>query len=181
MNVPIDITGVELRTERLLLRPWKESDLEYFYEYAKVDGVGQMAGWLPHESIEISRTILGNFIRNKHTFAIEYEGKVIGSLGVEEYDEAEMPELADKRGRELGFVLSKEYWGKSLVPEAAKRVIEWLFEDVKVDFITCSHFRANPQSARVQQKLGFKYYRDNKYETRWGEVKDGITNILFGE
>ena len=44
MNKQIDITGITLKTQRLILRPWKESDLEDFYEYAKVDGVGQMAG-----------------------------------------------------------------------------------------------------------------------------------------
>ena len=44
MNAPIDITGIPLRTPRMTLRPWRESDLEDFYAYAKVDGVGQMAG-----------------------------------------------------------------------------------------------------------------------------------------
>ena len=43
MNIPIDITQVTLKTDRLLLRPWRMSDLEDFYEYARVDGVGQMA------------------------------------------------------------------------------------------------------------------------------------------
>ena len=48
MNQEIDITGVVLHTPRLTLRPWREEDLEDFYAYARVDGVGQMAGWLPH-------------------------------------------------------------------------------------------------------------------------------------
>ena len=47
MNGRIDITGVVLTTDRLTLRPWRESDLSDFYEYASVDGVGQMAGWIP--------------------------------------------------------------------------------------------------------------------------------------
>ena len=54
MNAEIDITCVVLKTSRLLLRPWKMSDLDDFYEYAKVDGVGQMAGWLPHKNKEES-------------------------------------------------------------------------------------------------------------------------------
>ena len=58
MNAPIDITGVELKTERLILRPWRESDLEDLYAYARVDGVGQMAGWLPHRDLDESRRIL---------------------------------------------------------------------------------------------------------------------------
>ena len=52
MNADIDISNVVLRTERLILRPWRMDDLNDFYEYASVDGVGQMAGWKPHESVE---------------------------------------------------------------------------------------------------------------------------------
>ena len=55
MNAEIDVSQVVLKTERLTLRPWKESDLDDFYEYARVDGVGQMAGWLPHKDREESR------------------------------------------------------------------------------------------------------------------------------
>ena len=50
----------------------------------------------------------------RKTFAIEYEGKVIGSLGIEEYDEKLFPDLENKLGRSLGFVLSKDYWGLGL-------------------------------------------------------------------
>mgnify|MGYP007085942136 CR=1 FL=1 len=44
MNAEIDISNVVLRTERLILRPWQESDLDDFFGYASVDGVGEMAG-----------------------------------------------------------------------------------------------------------------------------------------
>ena len=54
MIAPVDVTNVRIETQRLLLRPWQETDLEDFYEYAKVDGVGQMAGWLPHKDLEES-------------------------------------------------------------------------------------------------------------------------------
>ena len=43
MNPEIDISNVILKTERLLIRPWRQSDLDDFYSYASVDGVGQMA------------------------------------------------------------------------------------------------------------------------------------------
>ena len=71
MNKPIDITNVALTTDRLTLRPFRESDLMDLYEYAKVDGVGQMAGWLPHKNTEESRRILDMFIREKKTLALE--------------------------------------------------------------------------------------------------------------
>ena len=65
MNAAIDVTGVEIETPRLLLRAWKQEDLADFYEYARVDGVGQMAGWMPHKSMDESKAILEKFIEHK--------------------------------------------------------------------------------------------------------------------
>ena len=161
MNKPIDITGTVLMTERLTLRPWRESDLSDLYEYASVDGVGQMAGWNPHRSMEESRMILNSFIRHKKTFALEYRGKVVGSLGIEEYSEENYPELDALQGREIGYVLSRTYWGQGLMPEAVQAVIDWLFSEVKLDFIICGHFDWNSQSRRVVEKCGFQFIRTN--------------------
>lgn len=68
MNITVDISNVVLKTDRLVLREWKESDLEDFFEYCSVDGVGQMAGWSPHENIEKSKEILDLFIKEKKDF-----------------------------------------------------------------------------------------------------------------
>ena len=112
MNAVVDLTNVILETERLMLRAWKENDLEDFYEYAKVDGVGQMAGWNPHASIQESKMILDMFINEKKTFALELKEKqkVIGSLGLEELSISLNEEYDNLRGREVGYVLSKDYW-----------------------------------------------------------------------
>lgn len=178
MNANIDISNIVLKTKRLVLRPWRQEDLDDFFEYASVDGVGQMAGWTPHQNKEESQQILDSFIDHKKTFALEYDEKVIGSLGIEEYDEVKFPELSDLNCREIGYVLAKDYWGKGLMPEAVKEVIRYLFEDVKLDVILCGHFLNNKQSARVQEKCGFRHYAFGKYETRFGTVEDDETNIL---
>ena len=181
MNALIDISGLTLTTERLTLRNWRQTDLDDLFEYASVDGVGQMAGWSPHKSKEESAQILKTFIEGKKTFALEYRGKVIGSLGIEEYNEGKFPEFADKKCREIGFVLSKDFWGRGLMPEAVREVVRYLFEDVGLDVILCGHFAWNRQSARVQEKCGFRFYKDGKYETRCGTVEDEVVNILTRE
>ena len=178
MNAEIDVSQVVLKTERLTLRPWKESDLEDFYEYARVDGVGQMAGWLPHKDREESRKILRMFIDDKKTFAIEYEGKVIGSVGIERYDEEKLPEFQKKAGRELGFVLSKDYWGRGIMPEAVRRIIRYLFDEVGLDFLACGHYVENERSKRVQEKCGFRHYRLVKTETSYGKERDCWLSVL---
>jgi ribosomal-protein-alanine N-acetyltransferase len=178
MNPEIDISNVVLNTKRLVLRKWEQSDLDDFYEYASVDGVGQMAGWPPHESKETSQMVLNDFISGKKTFAIEYNKKVIGSLGIEKYNEERFPEFANKKCREIGYVLSKSYWGQGLMPEAVKEVIRYLFEDVKLDLIVCGHFLSNHQSARVQEKCGFHHYSFGSYKTLMGTIEDDEANIL---
>lgn len=179
MNKQIDITNVVLTTDRLTLRPWRESDLPDFYEYASVDGVGQMAGWNPHRNVEESKVILSHFIKGKHVFALEYRGKVIGSLGIEEYSEENYPELDSLQGREIGYVLSKAYWGQGLMPEAVKAVIAWLFNEENLDFIIVGHFDRNAQSRRVIEKCGFQYIKTTKFETRYETVENSIEYILY--
>lgn len=52
MNASINISNVCLKTPRLTLRPFVLSDLENFYQYAKVPGVGEMAGWSHHHTLK---------------------------------------------------------------------------------------------------------------------------------
>ena len=181
MNPTIDITNIKIQTPRLTLRPWKHEDLDDFYEYARVDGVGQHAGWFPHENKEKSRQILEGFIEKKKVFAIEYNKKVIGSLGVEYYREDDFPELASLKGRELGYVLSKDYWGLGLMPEAVKAVIEYLFEIEGLDFIIISYFEWNRQSARVAEKCGLKPIKNTVHETRFGTKEPTVCTIIYNK
>ena len=180
MIAPVDITGVRLETERLTLRPWTTDDLEDFFEYASIEGLGQMAGWTPHKSIEESAFVLNLFIEGKKTFAIELKetGKVIGSVGIEEPDPD--PE-AEKLGREIGYALHKNYWGRGLVPEAVKRVIAWCFEELHYDYLTCSHFDWNMQSKRVIEKCGFRYFSTTRSETRYDTVENSMNYIRYKE
>lgn len=184
MNAAVDISNTVLETERLILRSWQQEDLNDFYEYASVDGVGQMAGWMPHENIEKSQEILDMFIREKKTFALvdKTNGKVIGSLGLE-CGERNAPDASfkDKKGREIGYVLSKDYWGKGLMAEAVKRVIQYAFDEQGWDFLLCGYFNENYQSKRVVEKCGFTFYKDIMCETRLGMEKEGKLYLLSRE
>lgn len=181
MNKDIDITNIVLKTERIILRNWKQTDLDDFYTYASVDGVGQMAGWQPHENKEKTEEILNRFIKGKKTFAIEYQGRVVGSLGIEKYNEKKFPEFDNLAVREIGFVLAKDCWGKGIMPEAVKEVCRYLFEDVHLDLITCGYFKWNKQSARVQEKCGFVPYKEIDYVTQSGNDEIVELNVLYKE
>ncbi len=178
MNKMIDITNVILETPRLLLRAWTYDDLDDFYEYASVPGVGEAAGWPHHKDKTVSIRVLNDFINGKKTFAIVDKKckKVIGSLGIEE-DRLNHDSCKDIYGRELGYVLSKEYWGQGLMTEAVRAVIKYLFFDVKLDYILGGYFIGNDRSKRVFEKHNFNFIATKNHQTIMGDLKE--TNMLI--
>ncbi len=181
MNADFKINGKQIETERLILRPFLPSDLDDFYEYASVEGVGERAGWKHHDSKEESQAILERFIEHDKAFAIclKKNNKVIGSLGIEKYGmEDKLTEFEHYKGREIGYVLSKAYWGQGLMPEAVKAVINYLFSDLDLDFLTCGYYDFNEQSKRVQEKCGFKPYRKLVMSTSLGTEEPGVLNLI---
>ena len=167
MNATIDVTNIRIETERLILRPWRETDLEDMFEYARVPGVGEMAGWPHHKNRETTRQVIDMFIRDKDVLALELKetGKVIGSLGIHENDNDHVG--PGYLGREVGYVLGKDYWGRGLVPEAVKAVIDYCFEMLGYDYLLCGHFPWNNQSRRVIEKCGFQYLKDISHTTQF--------------
>lgn len=179
MNARIDVTNIYVETPRLILRPWEMKDLADLYAYASVPGVGEMAGWNHHKNLEESKTILRKFIDEKKTFALELKenGKVIGSLGLEEMNPD--PEGTNKLGREIGYVLSRDYWGRGLMPEAVSAVIDYCFKELGYDYLTCGHFLRNDRSRRVVEKSGFRFFGESKFETRYDTVEVSKNYVLY--
>lgn len=153
-----------LETDRLILRPWRENDLEDFHEYCVDPEVGPNAGWKPHESMEESRRILGSFVNcdeakdAERAIVLKETGKVIGSLGLFVRPGHE----GMGKGREVGYVLSHDYWGQGLTPEAVRRAICFAFEKENFDYLSVSHFTFNARSRRVIEKCGFRYEKATK-------------------
>lgn len=179
----IDIRGRIIETERLILRPFKESDLNDLYAYARVEGVGEAAGWIHHRNIDESRQILDRFIEEHRTFAVtdRKDGRVIGSVGIEKSGEVFDGAYGGKNINELGYVLSKDFWGKGLMTEAVKAVIRYMFGVLKVDAVTCGHFVQNKRSRRVIEKCGFVYFASSTYKTYYGEEFECKDYILTRE
>ena len=182
MNAEFKLNGKIIETERLVLRPFKWDDLDDFFTYASVEGVGEMAGWPHHENKDKSKEILTHFIDEDKTFALCHKenGRVVGSLGIEFYGaEDKLTEFDGYKGREIGYVLARDQWGKGLMAEAVKAVINYLFDEKDLDFLTCGYYDFNNQSRRVQEKCGFKPYRKLNMETRMGTVESGVLNLLI--
>ena len=145
-----------IKTERLILKDLSMEDLEGFFEYASNKEVGTRSTWKPHESLEESREILGEFVDSKEFFSIytREDGKFIGIVGLHEDELKRMPK---EKCREIGYGLHYDYWGKGYMAEASKEVIKFAFENLGLELITGYTSKENKRSKRVLEKIGLKY------------------------
>ena len=169
-----------LETERTILRPWRETDAEDCYRYAKDPRVGPIAGWPAHTSVENSRQIIRDILSVPETYAIVWKetGLPIGSIGLHHNDLAEGEDEA-----ELGYWLGVPYWGQGIVPEAARELLRHAFEDLSLARIWCGYYDGNVKSERVQKKLGFRYQwtTDAVPVPQMGETRKGHVNLMTRE
>ena len=181
MNAEINISNVILETDRLILRAWEITDLDDFFEYASVEGVGEKAGWEHHKSKDKSLEILKMFMEEKKVFAIvlKENQKAIGSIGIEELSEELDKDLDNLVGRELGYVLNKDYWNKGIMKEAISKVVDYCFNTLKLNFLMASYFNHNIASKKVLENLNFKFYKDIIIETGYNNIKEKSTLMLL--
>lgn len=153
---------MNLTTERLILRPWEESDAESLYEYAKDPQVGPIAGWPPHISVEDSRQIIKSVLAVNETYAIckRQDNRAIGSIGLMRGKQSNL-DIPEDEG-EIGYWIGVPFWGQGYVSEAVRELIRHGFEDLKLNRIWCGYFEGNEKSKRVQEKCGFRYHHTNK-------------------
>ncbi len=143
-----------LETQRLVLRAWKKDDVDDLYNYAKNPNVGPNAGWEPHTDKAISSKIINLFIRQNDIWAITLKEnkKVIGSVGLHKDEKRQTVKT-----RQIGYVLSEEYWHKGLATEAVLKVIDYAFTEMGLDLLSAYHYPYNKRSRNVIEKCGFKY------------------------
>lgn len=153
---------MEHKTARLILRPWKESDAENLYKYAKDPNVGPIAGWRPHASVENSLEIIKYVLSAKETYAVclKNDNKAIGSIGLLVGSSSNL--ALPKTEGEIGYWIGVPFWGQGLIPEAVRTIISYGFDDLKLEKIWCGYFEGNIKSKRVQEKCGFTYHHTNK-------------------
>lgn len=149
---------IVLETERLILRPFSESDAQAVFEnWASDDEVTKYLTWPTHKSAEQSLGYMKYCVKcyeepNNYQWGIERkeDHTLIGNISVVRLDE-------EVDGAELGWVIGRSYWGKGYTPEAAKRVVDFLFDEVGARRVSARHDPNNPNSGRVMQKIGMKY------------------------
>lgn len=162
---------MKLETQRLILRPWRESDADDLYQYAKDPLVGPIAGWPPHTSAENSREVIQTVLSAPETYAVVLKetGKPVGSIGLMMGESSNL-NLREDEG-EIGYWIGVPHWGKGLIPEAVNELLRHGFEALGLTAIWCGYFAGNEKSRRVQEKCGFTYHHTN-WDVAWPLMND---------
>lgn len=161
-----------LQTERLVLRPWRESDAEVLFRYASDPDVGPAAGWLPHQSVKESAQVIRDVLAVPESYAItlrESDDTVaadipVGAIGLKVGEASNLAIGCDQA--ELGYWIAKPLWGKGYMPEAVRALMHHAFCDLKLVALWLGHSSDNDQSRRVAEKTGFVRQRSIKDRPR---------------
>ena len=147
----------ELKTERLILRRWEESDAESLFEYARDPDVGPIAGWPAHNSAEESLSVIKNIFTGREAYAVclKTDRRAIGAIELKLNGHTDMTERDDEC--ELGYWLGKPFWGQGIMPEAVREMLRHAFEDIGMAKVWAGYYEGNLKSKRVQEKCGFRY------------------------
>lgn len=149
----------KLETARLILRPVNENDANDIFEYCSNPNVARYVTWEPHQTLEDTKKFISYALNSYNLGAPEPmmlilkddpKQRVIGSVGL-------IPVNPQHRTFELGYALSEEHWGKGLIAEAAKPLINYGFKHFAMERLQCRCDILNPQSSRVMEKLGMHY------------------------
>ena len=146
-----------IETDRLILRRFTTDDAEDMYmNWASDPQVTKYLTWPTHGSVEVTRQVLGDWIPRYEdggyfnwALVLKETGAVIGNIAVVRLDEA-------VEAAEVGYCLSRAYWGQGIMTEALTAVIHDLFERVRVHRVAAYHDANNPASGRVMEKAGMK-------------------------
>ncbi|MCK3881329.1 GNAT family N-acetyltransferase [Streptococcus suis] len=172
-----------LETNRLLLRPWSETDAADLFSQASHHEVGPAAGWPVHQSVEESREIIKTVLSQPETYALVLKetGQVIGSIGLMIGKQSGL-DLPDS-GAELGYWLGQGFWGQGLIPEACQVLLDYGFSKLNLEKIWCRSFVGNAKSLRVQEKLGFvyQYLLEDVYFSLIDEIRTERVSLLTKE
>jgi [ribosomal protein S5]-alanine N-acetyltransferase len=163
----------ELRTGRLLLRPFRRSDSTRVTELAGEREVALNTLNVPHpyerhHAEDWIGSHPGQFERRESvTYAVTLreEGVLIGAVGLI-LDHAN--EVA-----ELGYWIGKPYWGRGYASEAARALLAWGFTELGLHRVHASHFPRNPASGAVLRRIGMRHEgRQREHVKKWGEHLD---------
>ena len=147
-----------METDRLILRKYVIEDAEDMYNnWASDPEVTKFLTWPTHPSVDITRMLLQDWIPKYEdggyfnwVIELKENGRAIGNISVVRLKE-------EIEAAEIGYCMSRAYWGQGIMPEALRAVMDFLFDEVGLNRVAAYHDANNPKSGRVMDKAGMKF------------------------
>lgn len=144
---------------RLILRPIQLTDAESIFAYAKNLNVSKYTLWEAYQSVQDSLKYIKDYIFDYYSKGVpepfgitlkENPQKVIGTVGC-------FWSSKQAKAMELAYAIGEEYWGKGLVVEASKVVMDYCLKEFSLKRIQARCKVENQASRRVMEKIGMSY------------------------
>lgn len=143
----------ELQTPRLLLRSFRLTDIDDALAYRNDE---EFARYMPHIPQPFTRKDAEEFVavnmaepwRQSPTFAVVFDGKVIGTVNFKVN--------AETRSAMLGYAIGREWWGQGLAFEAVSAAVTWASSTFRLTRLWAACDPLNARSIRLMQRLGMK-------------------------
>lgn len=172
---------VEIQTDRLILRKFTMDDAEaMFNNWTNDEEVARYMRWDAHKSIEETKKVLQGRIekyKNPSTYhwaiVLKDTGILVGNIVLICANEHDMC-------GEAAYCLGREYWGRGIVTEALKAVLNFGLLEVGFNRIEAFHSVNNIGSGKVMRNAGMKYEgrMRQKYRSHMGFEDSDMYAIL---
>jgi len=163
-----------LKTEHLILRPFILEDAPAVQRLAGDKDIASTTLRIPHPyedgiaEVWISKHQEELEKGEQVTFAIAHreEQYLIGAIGLSGISQ-------EHETAEVGYWIGKPYWNQGYCTEAVEAMLQYAFEELKLNRVYARHFKRNPASGRVMQKVGMKHEGClRQHFKKWGDYED---------
>ena len=164
---------VELRTARLLLRPFETTDVDDVWAYAADSEVARFRPlpdpYTRNDAAEFVDRQMRTVWSTSPEFAIVYGPRVIGGISLHVSREHETAEL--------GYLLGRLWWGQGLATEAARAVVDWGFQRFGLHKVYARAHVDNKRSWRVMEKLNM--IREGVLRGHWKMREEHVDLVYY--
>lgn len=143
-----------LKTERLILRALSLEDIDFLLRHFGDEDVNRYSSYENLKNREEAIDFYNRFIepgkstRFRLGIVLEETGELVGTLGYHNLSRRD-------HSAEIGYDLSKVYWGKGIMTEAVVALIRYGFEQMNLNRIEATVDSENSRSIRLLERLGF--------------------------
>lgn len=147
-----------IETDRLILRRYKIEDADAMYKnWASDSEVTKFLTWQPHSSVEVSRGIIEDWLKEYSDEKYYHWAIVLKDNGNEPIGGISVVHMNEDISMvHIGYCLGRAWWRRGIMSEALKAVTDFMFDTVEVNRVEARHDPRNPNSGKVMQKCGMK-------------------------